>query len=295
MHRNSNVDGEAYALKGHGRCGSPMARREFDAAILPDRFGAPLVLARRSPGTGPREPAGRRCPANVTGGSAGRNGLGGAPCRLFHGPGARLLCCSRASCSDACSSGRSSGPGSWPPANLTSASIRLSIGGCVANRSAKPSRGLSMHISITAEVAPVKLAAAFDLAQRHDHGVGVLGQLHRAGIGEIFALSRQREADHDRQQPGHRDQRDGDEDRDAAAALAAVAVAGARTAPPPQRTPPWNIMRNISSAKKPITPAMISGDHQHAHVAVADMGQLVAEHRLHLRVVEAARAGRWSP
>ena len=52
------------------------------------------------------------------------------------------------------SSGRASGPGSCPPANLISAWMRASTEGCVANRSAKPSRGLSTHISITAEVAP---------------------------------------------------------------------------------------------------------------------------------------------
>ena len=54
------------------------------------------------------------------------------------------------SCSGAPSA---SGPGSWPPANFTSAATRASTEGWVANRSAKPSRGLSMHISITAELA----------------------------------------------------------------------------------------------------------------------------------------------
>src|ERR1700710_1471520 len=52
------------------------------------------------------------------------------------------------------SDGSASGPGSWPPANLTSAATRESTEGWVANRSANPSRGLSRHISITAEVAP---------------------------------------------------------------------------------------------------------------------------------------------
>src|SRR6195952_6065997 len=50
--------------------------------------------------------------------------------------------------------GSASFPGSWPPANLTSAATRESTDGWVANRSAKPSRGLSRHISMTAEVAP---------------------------------------------------------------------------------------------------------------------------------------------
>src|SRR5690242_2089661 len=52
------------------------------------------------------------------------------------------------------SEGRASGQGSRPPANFTSAWTRDSTEGWVANRSAKPSRGLSTHNSITAEVAP---------------------------------------------------------------------------------------------------------------------------------------------
>src|ERR1700735_3998496 len=52
------------------------------------------------------------------------------------------------------SDGSASGPGSCPPANFTSACTRLSTDGWVANRSEKPSRGLSTHNSITAEVAP---------------------------------------------------------------------------------------------------------------------------------------------
>src|SRR6202048_1664381 len=50
--------------------------------------------------------------------------------------------------------GSASRPGSWPPANFTSASTRDCTEGWVANKSAKPSRGLSTHSSITAEVAP---------------------------------------------------------------------------------------------------------------------------------------------
>ena len=43
----------------------------------------------------------------------------------------------RSSASLACG-GSAIGPGSWPPANFTSAATRLSIGGWVSNRSAKP-------------------------------------------------------------------------------------------------------------------------------------------------------------
>src|ERR1700730_17604661 len=52
------------------------------------------------------------------------------------------------------SDGSASRPGSCPPANFTSACTRESTAGWVANRSANPSRGLSTHNSITAEVAP---------------------------------------------------------------------------------------------------------------------------------------------
>src|ERR1700730_7266217 len=52
------------------------------------------------------------------------------------------------------SDGSASRPGSCPPANFTSACTRESTEGWVANRSANPSRGLSTHNSITAEVAP---------------------------------------------------------------------------------------------------------------------------------------------
>ena len=114
--------------------------------------------------------------------------------------------------------------------------------GWVANRSAKPVAGVvDAHFHDRGGRA-FQLAAALDLAQRRDHGVGVLGQFDRAGVGEILALARQREADHDREQPRHRDQRDGDDDGDAAAALAAVA---ART----------GAARRRPSASRPGTPS----------------------------------------
>src|SRR3954451_4359707 len=69
----------------------------------------------------------------------------------LHGPDGGCNC-SGSTCAP--SGGSASGPGSWPPANFTSAATRDSTDGWVAKRSAKPSRGLSRHISITAEVAP---------------------------------------------------------------------------------------------------------------------------------------------
>src|SRR5260370_1403322 len=49
--------------------------------------------------------------------------------------------------------GTARGPGWRPPANFTSAWIRASTEGWVANRSENPSRGLSTHNSMIAEVA----------------------------------------------------------------------------------------------------------------------------------------------
>src|SRR5262249_20138378 len=47
-----------------------------------------------------------------------------------------------------------SAPVHGPPANFTSAATRASTDGCVSKMFENPSRGLSMHISVTAEVAP---------------------------------------------------------------------------------------------------------------------------------------------
>src|SRR6266705_1435318 len=88
-------------------------------------------------------------------------GPGDGPASL-HGPrcsgggavSADAGCGGPSSGSSALSDGSASRPGSCPPANFTSAWTRESTEGWVANRSAKPSRGLSTHNSITAEVAP---------------------------------------------------------------------------------------------------------------------------------------------
>src|SRR5882757_7249761 len=88
-------------------------------------------------------------------------GPGDGPASL-HGPrcsgggavSADAGCWGPSSGSSALSDGSASRPRSCPPANFTSAWTRESTEGWVANRSAKPSRGLSTHNSITAEVAP---------------------------------------------------------------------------------------------------------------------------------------------
>src|SRR5215204_308852 len=79
-----------------------------------------------------------------------------------------------------------------------------------------------------------ELAASLDLAQRRDHGVRIFGELDRAGVGKKLARARQREADHDREQPSHRDQhhRDQNSEHSAAGALAVAVAAAAATGAP---------------------------------------------------------------
>ena len=50
--------------------------------------------------------------------------------------------------------------------------------------------------------------------------------------------------------------------------------------------------RKNSSAKKEMTPAMMTAIDHHAHIAVANVGELVAEHGLDLGVVEQIAAAR---
>src|SRR5262249_45963064 len=146
---------------------------------------------------------------------------------------------------------------------------------------------------------------AGDLLQRRDHGVGVLGELDRAGIGEIFALARYGEAERDGEEA--RDDEDGDRDQDeddrAAAALAAAfPAAAARAAAAPAPAPP-----RAAAAAAPAAAATREqdprtaddevadqrddadengSDDQELDVAVLDMRQLVGEHRFELGVVE---------
>ena len=91
----------------------------------------------------------RSAPEAVAAGTAGRRRLTARTAGPVPGPSADVSVAGVIS-----GGGRLIGPGSCPPANFTIAAMRLSIEGWVANRSAKPSRGLSTHISMTAEVAP---------------------------------------------------------------------------------------------------------------------------------------------
>ncbi len=126
-----------------------------------------------------------------------------------------------------------------------------------------------------------EFAMAFDLAQRRDHGVGIFGEFDRAGVGQRFARARQSKPDQERQHIGDDEERDRDQDRDhgaAAAALVAVARAERKAVVEPQ--PEHQLGDEGNGAGDD------HGDDHHAHVAVADMGELVAQHRFHLGVVE---------
>jgi hypothetical protein len=125
-----------------------------------------------------------------------------------------------------------------------------------------------------------KLAAALDLAQRRNHRVGILGELDRACVGQVFAFARQREADDDRQHPGDGNEHEGDEYHQPRAAPAIAAVAAAPTEAPLEH------QAKDELGEEGDDPGDDDGDHQQAHVAVADVGQFVAEHRLDFGVVK---------
>ena len=115
-----------------------------------------------------------------------------------------------------------SGPGSWPPANLTSAATRLSTRRMGVEQFAEAlARIVDAHFHHRGGRAR-QFAAALDLAQRRDHGVGIFGELDRAGVGEKFARARQRQPDDERQHIGDDQKPDRDQDRDARAAAAAL-------------------------------------------------------------------------
>lgn len=75
-----------------------------------------------------------------------------------------------------------------------------------------------LHLVRALEAGP-----ALDLAQGRDHGVGVLGQLHRPRVGDIFTGAREHHADHDRQ--GEADGGEGQADQDQGHGVLVVAPA----------------------------------------------------------------------
>jgi hypothetical protein len=129
-----------------------------------------------------------------------------------------------------------------------------------------------------------QLAAIFDFAERVDHGVRVFGELDRAGVRQIFARARQRKPDHDRENPGQRDDRKRDQNRYQRAAALLVArrarPIGASGASRVEHEAEGELADERNNAGQ-----HHCGD-QEFHVAVADMGQLVRKHRFDFAIVE---------
>ncbi len=123
----------------------------------------------------------------------------------------------------AASSIRGAGAISRPPAYLTSAAMRSSIGGWLAKSPAIPlARGqVDEHRPDLRRRRDLGMAG--DLAQGPDHRVGIVGQLDGAGVGQIFAPPRHGETERQRQEAGEDEDGDGDQDENdgAPAALAA--------------------------------------------------------------------------
>lgn len=178
--------------------------------------------------------------------------------------------------------GSGSGPGSRPPAYFTSALTRESTDGWVANRSAKPSRGLSMHISMTAEVAPGNSPRPSILRSAEIIASGLFCEFDGARVGQQFARARQGKAHHQRQAPCEADQ--GDRQKHDGKCAAALLVPSDEEdddrPPPPKLQLELKKMRKNSSAKKPDHAGDDDGDHKQLHVAVADMGSARARARL---------------
>ena len=163
--------------------------------------------------------------------------------------------------------------------------MRSSIEGWVENSPAKPGGGRMVEEHLLDLGGRLDLGMAGDALQRADHGVGVLGELDSAGVGQIFALARHGEAERDGEQAGEEEDGDGDQDEDECATAATTAPARAAAAPAdrPQdgaRRTHQDVADQRDDADEH------GGDDQQLHVAVLDVGELVGEHRLELGVVE---------
>ena len=121
-----------------------------------DRFASPVRAVPRVPAPGAGRRAGRGCPVRLEAGTAGtacrRPAVVQANCPTARRPQAGLRLPRRYA---ARPRGEArSVPDRGRPRTSPAQPTRASTGGWVSNRLEKPSRGLSMHISITAEVAP---------------------------------------------------------------------------------------------------------------------------------------------
>src|SRR6266700_3957085 len=199
-------------------------------------------------------------------------GPGDGPASL-HGPrcsgggavSADAGCWGPSSGSSALSDGSASRPGSCPPANFTSAWTRESTEGWVANRSAKPSRGLSTHNSITAEVAPGSSPR-----------FSILRSAEIMASGFFVSSTEPASARYSRE-------RDSASlttcDTSQATTISTTAMMMTTMAPPPE------LLLSLDDEDDRDDEEDDGDDHQ-LHVAVLEVGQLVAQHRFDLLVVQ---------
>src|SRR5262249_19951621 len=126
-------------------------RRPHQAGMM-SAVSADLPRYLRCGPHGPGSPSADGGEPSTTGGRLGRNcsPLPAAGCDPPHGPaGAGSSGSSRSPACASLGAGSASGPGSWPPANFTSAATRAATGGGGAEKFEKPPRGLSMDIFLT--------------------------------------------------------------------------------------------------------------------------------------------------
>jgi len=133
-------------------------------------------------------------------------------------------------------------------------------------------------------VRRLELRLARHLAQGRDHGVRVLGQLHRPGVGHIFPRPRQGHADDGGQ--AEADHADGQSDQDQRHGVLVVPAAAAAHI---EQAAEHQFGHHADD------PCEDRGDHHGPHVLVDDVGQLMRQDALHLVAVQglhqAARDG----
>ena len=139
-----------------------------------------------------------------------------------------------------------------------------------------------MHISITAEFAPDISLRPSILRSAEIMASGFFVSSTEPASARYSRLPRQGEPDHDRQNPDHDDDRDSDNNGEPGTTLA---VAAARSPPAtphhvPKEKPEYELTEERNHA------CDHHRDHQHAHVAIADVGEFVPEHGLDFLIVE---------
>ncbi len=129
----------------------------------------------------------------------------------------------------------------------------------------------------------LQVRMAGDLLQGRNHGVGVLGQLHGAGVGDELALARDRHLHDDGQHIADGRDRQGEDDEQPRPAPAAAAAAAGPAGPHDRAVDQLRRQGDDSGEHR--------GDDHQPDVAVDDVGHLVGEHRLQLPVVQGLGQG----